>query len=442
MNKSRHPNLPSISTLLTNLSTSPPSPPRIIVVGEDHQQSDCISDKKEQDQNHLNNNNNNNNNNLLSPRYLTKSSSNDHLSVTLSPILSPIDSYASSINSLSPNSSTTPTSFQPPSPLPSPAMLELPTHNYNLHAPLQGDDPPRTLKRHPSISSITSSSPKPSNSTLDSHHSSWKSNHSYGGSSSSTPHSPTPQYQQNYSNPPSSPSYYSASPRPSFSQQQEQQQPQQPQQQQSPSSHNSPMMMSIDENSIHSSRSPSPSPPSSTRNTVDERPPLPPSTQIVLSESGQPILKRRRGRPPSLREPALEGGWTFLTPTVWDVNHSASQQQQENGNTNNNNYTQQQNNNMASSATSTTTSAAATDAIMNGSMAAFTSSNMDMVLQMPRKKRGRKPKTHIVGNSCFVWKDITATRRSTKVIKEQQESASVANADSNASLRRLEPNTK
>ena len=26
------------------------------------------------------------------------------------------------------------------------------------------------------------------------------------------------------------------------------------------------------------------------------------------------------------------------------------------------------------------------------------------------KKRGRKPKTHIVGNSCFVWKDLTSTR--------------------------------
>jgi hypothetical protein len=166
--------------------------------------------------------------------------------------------------------------------------------------------------------------------------------------------------------------------------------------------------MSID---TISSRSPSP---------IVERTPLPPSTQIVLSESGQPILKRRRGRPPNLREPALEGGWTFLTPTVWDV-----KQDQPNVTTTN---------------TTTTTSAAtaaanaAADSVMNGSMAAFTSSNMDMVLQMPRKKRGRKPKTHIVGNSCFVWKDITASRRSTKVIKEQQQQQQ----QQKAALRRLE----
>ncbi|KAG1420091.1 hypothetical protein G6F57_023656 [Rhizopus arrhizus] len=49
---------------------------------------------------------------------------------------------------------------------------------------------------------------------------------------------------------------------------------------------------------------------------------LPPFTQIVLSESGQAILKRRRGRPPNIKHCTTDGKhWTFLTPTVWDVTH-------------------------------------------------------------------------------------------------------------------------
>lgn len=114
-------------------------------------------------------------------------------------------------------------------------------------------------------------------------------------------------------------------------------------------------------------------------------------------------MKRRRGRPPSLREPSLEGGWTFLTPTVWDVKGQETEQQEDEEEQQVEEEQKEQHN----------------DALMSGSMAAFTSSNMDMVLQMPRKKRGRKPKTHIVGNSCFVWKDITAAKRSTRVMKPQ-----------------------
>ncbi|KAI9338631.1 hypothetical protein BD770DRAFT_400581 [Pilaira anomala] len=301
MNK--YPNLPSISTLLT----LPPSPPRIVV--ENVQQDDDDEEGY-----------------LKSP--------NHHHHARLSPMLSPIDSYPSSINSFSsPNLNPQQQQQQPQqqqlSPLP--AMLSLP--------PLQGDDPPRRLQRHPSVSSITS--PKPTYNSL------------WSLSSTTSPYcTPEP-----IVTPPS------------------------------------PMMLS--------SRSVSPP-------TSVERPPLPPSTQIVLSESGQPILKRRRGRPPSMREPTLEGGWTFLTPTVWDVNQPTQPQPQQ---------SQQPQNTTTAAAAST---AAATDSVMNGSMAAFTSSTMDMVLQMPRKKRGRKPKTHIVGNSCFVWKDITASRRSTKVIKEQK----------------------
>ncbi|KAI9263072.1 hypothetical protein BY458DRAFT_514767 [Sporodiniella umbellata] len=119
----------------------------------------------------------------------------------------------------------------------------------------------------------------------------------------------------------------------------------------------------------------------------EEKEPDVPFTQIILSESGQAILKRRRGRPPNMK-PYMEGDgkhWTFLTPTVWDVNHEPP-----------------------------STPSPPSEDSMHGAMAAFTSASMDRVLQMPRKKRGRKPKSHIEGHSCFVWKDIPASKRNKK----------------------------
>lgn len=107
---------------------------------------------------------------------------------------------------------------------------------------------------------------------------------------------------------------------------------------------------------------------------------------ILFTNTGEPILKRKRGRPPNLREPVWEGGWTFVTPTVWNITSASpmSSSEQED--------------------TETTT--------------AFTSSTMDTVLTMPKKKRGRKPKTHIEGNSCFVWRDLTASgQRKAKAAK-------------------------
>ncbi|CAO3671779.1 unnamed protein product [Umbelopsis ramanniana] len=109
---------------------------------------------------------------------------------------------------------------------------------------------------------------------------------------------------------------------------------------------------------------------------------------ILFTNTGEPILKRKRGRPPNLREPVWEGGWTFVTPTVWNITSAspvASLEQED---------------------TETTT--------------AFTSSTMDTVLTMPKKKRGRKPKTHIEGNSCFVWRDLTASgQRKAKAAKRE-----------------------
>ncbi|KAI8378181.1 hypothetical protein EDC96DRAFT_493855 [Choanephora cucurbitarum] len=107
-----------------------------------------------------------------------------------------------------------------------------------------------------------------------------------------------------------------------------------------------------------------------------------PSTQIIFDDAGQPKLKRKRGRPPTVQ---LDGSWTFLAPTVWNIPISRTEHRDR----------------------QTTDDS---DTIMTSAMAAFTSSKMDMVLPMPHKKRGRKPKTHLVGNSCFVWKDLTLTR--------------------------------
>lgn len=362
MNKHRHPKLPSISTLLT--LPSPPSPPQI-VVDDPEPPSFSLSP--------------------ASPRPSAFSSSSNkgvrspYLSVALSPILSPIDSPGSS-------------SRRSPSPLPSPSLLS-PNINSNFNSinnsnnnntshnnvslpPLQGDDPPRKLQRHPSISSISSitTSPKPQYNSV------WTSSSPFMTSPhQSTMESPVPSSLPSPTIPDAASTCTNMTRSVSPCSSMGEDGPislQQSHQERDNSS-------SLSSNSSHSD--------------PNEKPPLPPAMQIVLSESGQPILKRRRGRPPSMREPTLEGGWTFLTPTVWDVNNPQSQQQQQQ-------QEQQQQNDHSDTP----------DSVMNGSMAAFTSSNMDMVLQMPRKKRGRKPKTHIAGNSCFVWKEITASRRTKK----------------------------
>ncbi|CAO3580032.1 unnamed protein product [Absidia cylindrospora] len=150
------------------------------------------------------------------------------------------------------------------------------------------------------------------------------------------------------------------------------------------------------------SRSPSPSP-SLAPTRQESVPAPPPCTQIFISPTGQPILKRRRGRPPTRSPGYDEGGWTFLSPTVWDVSSSSSQQQKH----------QQSQQQQQKSSSNQQRAMIDSDSTMTESMTAFTGADMDTVLPMPKKKRGRKPKTHIEGNSCFIWKDIGATRRST-----------------------------
>ncbi|KAI8642702.1 hypothetical protein BD408DRAFT_416081 [Parasitella parasitica] len=304
MNKhSRHPNLPLLSTLLI------PDPPVIVVNAKSNYP-------------------------------------NHHIDYKLSPLSSPIDSISSNCSSL-----------------PSPNLLAV--NQSSFLPPLQGDDPPKRLKRYPSISSIASNSSLLSLNTK-----------------------PTLWHVSAPSLSPLMPSIKSPSPFLPFSylaasEQQEE----------------LPLL-------------------SPTISQQDHRPlpPLPPSTQTIVNEEGKTILKRRRGRLPSLREPSLEGGWTFLTPTVWDVK---SQQQVS------------QNPDVEEPQPSMS--------VNNGAVATFSSSDVNMTLPISRKKRGRKPKTHIVGNSCFVWKDISVTRKCSKVIKLAQQQQDVEHPPITATrLRKIE----
>ncbi|KAF7730830.1 hypothetical protein EC973_001348 [Apophysomyces ossiformis] len=267
------------------------------------------------------------------------------LSATTSPLLSPIDP-------LSPRSTCT--TLQPHSPFP-PSLSPSPSIDDTSSPPLQGYDPPRPLVRHPS------------------------------------PH-PQPLFNK-------LPTWAKTSPDP---QQQEQHQQAAPPSSTCSSLQAAPRLSSV--SPTLSSTRPAADKPASQPQPQQ----LPPSTQILFTESGQPILKRRRGRPPSTREPVWEGGWTFLTPTVWDVN--SSQQQPS---------------------TKPLPPPSQVDVSGHaGSMAAFTDANMDTVLQMPRKKRGRKPKTHIAGNSCFVWRELTVTRSPNR--KRSRKASNSSNTSSNS----------
>ncbi|KAI7869933.1 hypothetical protein BDF14DRAFT_214850 [Spinellus fusiger] len=100
-------------------------------------------------------------------------------------------------------------------------------------------------------------------------------------------------------------------------------------------------------------------------------------TQTSFHMSKEPPLKRRRGRPLSTGNSTWEGGWVFMTPTVWSV--------------------------VAPLQPVTASSLLPSYGLeAQGDMAtAFTNATMDTILYMPKKKRGRKPKTQMAGNSCF-----------------------------------------
>ncbi|CAO3638539.1 unnamed protein product [Mucor hiemalis] len=136
--------------------------------------------------------------------------------------------------------------------------------------------------------------------------------------------------------------------------------------------------------------------------------------------------KRKRGRPPNASRPEVQGGsnWTFVKPTVWDVKHNQQQQQQqqqqqkqqtiEMTSISNPAYNHHPSSSIHSTKNNDTPQFYTENTVMSDGINTFTSTNMNMALSIPKKKRGRKPKKQLAGNSCFVWRDLTAPRGANK----------------------------
>lgn len=130
---------------------------------------------------------------------------------------------------------------------------------------------------------------------------------------------------------------------------------------------------------------------------------LPPSSTVDDEEKTEerachPVFgpKRKRGRPPNASKPdttQTDSTWTFVKPTVWDVQSSSPSSPRHLKHTPQL-YTENKN--------------------MSEGINTFTTTNMNMALSIPKKKRGRKPKKQMAGNSCFIWKDLTAPRGANK----------------------------
>lgn len=134
-------------------------------------------------------------------------------------------------------------------------------------------------------------------------------------------------------------------------------------------------------------------------------------SNTTSTEDYHPIFgpKRKRGRPPNASRPEVEGdsNWTFVKPTVWDVKQNNLQQQKQCSNIESNNtFTDNHHYHTPQFYTENT--------VMSDGINTFTTTNMDMALSIPKKKRGRKPKKQLAGNSCFVWRDLTAPRGANK----------------------------
>ncbi|CAO3698591.1 unnamed protein product [Rhizopus stolonifer] len=103
---------------------------------------------------------------------------------------------------------------------------------------------------------------------------------------------------------------------------------------------------------------------------------LPPPMKAVPSPEREPTvpkgIKRKRGRPPS--KSSIYNHWTFVTPTVCSVKHQEYDKTWQWSS--------------------------------NEGIHTFMDSKMDMPLNMPTRKRGRKPKAQLKGNFCFLWRDL------------------------------------
>ncbi|KAI9499317.1 hypothetical protein BDB00DRAFT_229060 [Zychaea mexicana] len=136
------------------------------------------------------------------------------------------------------------------------------------------------------------------------------------------------------------------------------------------------------------------------------------------------VAKRKRGRPPNAsRQVSQRDCWTFVTPTVWEVKQHQQQHMTDKDNSSDSDSNSFCNHAAAAAAASPSSisSANTSDSNMtvllwpeeprrNKGLNTFTSTRMDSTLSIPKKKRGRKPKVQLAGNSCFVWRDLTARR--------------------------------
>lgn len=152
-----------------------------------------------------------------------------------------------------------------------------------------------------------------------------------------------------------------------------------------------------------------------------------------LSQKGPPIVRRRRGRPPNATRHPRDNNWTFVTPTVWEVRRSPSpvppssqptttttcidpsSSREHSPTTNQHDITVLQ---WPDDPYGRNSSNTASSEAFNST---FSSTNMDTPLSMPRKKRGRKPKMQLAGNSCFVWRDLTAKKRAHRIKKTHKD---------------------
>ncbi|OBZ90845.1 hypothetical protein A0J61_01114 [Choanephora cucurbitarum] len=107
------------------------------------------------------------------------------------------------------------------------------------------------------------------------------------------------------------------------------------------------------------------------------------------SEEQENPIKRKRGRPPNNRREKKEQ-FTFTTPTVCDSAHAQTTVAEEHTLENFVVLQWQEKNNSDVSSIST-----------------------------PKRRRGRKPKTQLAGNLCFVWRDPTIHHYTNKKIKEK-----------------------
>ncbi|KAI9319491.1 hypothetical protein BX666DRAFT_1926498 [Dichotomocladium elegans] len=134
----------------------------------------------------------------------------------------------------------------------------------------------------------------------------------------------------------------------------------------------------------------------------------PPNTEIVITDTGETVLKRRRGRP---RTSAINnnhhwnGGWRFLTPTVWSVHQLPP--------------TQRPKSTSKEPVSPPSAPLPRLDYVSHCSRHMTTLTDMNAILTLPHKRRGRKSKRLYAGHSCFVWKDIPVTRRAIPLVKKK-----------------------